>query len=98
MPDPSHHGGGVDQGRETDPAEEGQPQVEAEAGAGPGVRGDPRDTVEVRAAPGDLDLALKVVRGTGARRSGNSVEAKVALNQDKVAPNLNPGPRRKIQK
>jgi len=89
MPDPSHHGGEVDQGPEKDIEED---QLRAEAEAAPGA---PRD-------PGDPSPVLKVAQGSEAKRKEDTAEAKVVPDQnpekknpEKAGPNPDPGLRKK---
>ena len=85
MPDRSHHEGEVDQGPEKD-IEEGHLRAEAEAGLG--APRDPGDLVEAKAAPRDLNLVLKVVQESGAKRKGDTAEAKVAPDQNQEKKDL----------
>ena len=85
MPDRSHHEGEVDQGLEKD-IEEGQLRAEAEAALG--APRDPGDIVEAKAAPRDRNLVLKVVQGSGAKRKGDTAEAKVAPDQNQEKKDL----------
>lgn len=103
MPVPSRHGGGVDQGPEKDiEGDQLQAEAGAEAEAAPGVRRDPAETAEAKAAPRDPNLVLKVVQGSKAQRRKDTVEAKVApdrnpekKNPEKAVLNQNRGLRKK---
>ena len=79
MPGRRHRAGEVDPGREKD-IEEGPLRAEAEAALG--APRDPGDPVEAKAAPRDLNLVLKVVQGSAAKRKEDTAEAKVAPDQN----------------